>query len=44
MVEQPELHDDPTLQGEGEEGGRAAGVAVKHSNLWLHNAILQWNV
>ena len=34
-VEEPELHDDPTLEGEGEEGGRAAGVAGKHSNLWF---------
>ena len=32
VEEEPELHDDPALQGEGEEGGRAAGVAGKHSN------------
>ena len=32
VEEEPELHDDPALEGEGEEGGRAAGVAGKHSN------------
>ena len=32
VEEEPELHDHPALQGEGEEGGRAAGVAGKHSN------------
>ena len=30
--EEPELHDDPALEGEREEGGRATGVADKHSN------------
>ena len=39
-IEEPELHNDPTLQGEGEEGGRAAGVAVKHQN---DGSIMQYN-
>ena len=32
VEDEPELHDDPALEGEGEEGGRAAGVAGKRSN------------